>query len=354
MSNFCYMSIMPIRTRNELQTAYNHNYRVVTPANVDPEQSKNNEEYIPINAEDYVDAVKKKGEALPYYQSHDFRKNGVMAYEILFSYSPDAAGTFDLEAWKKENEKWLKEEFDRNADKYGSNIVSLVYHYDEASFTAGGAIHGHAVVLPVDDRGKFCADYYTGNNLRMHELQDSYAKHMEQFGLKRGLRYEAAPHEAIRKRYARTMGILEKDIPEREPGEDAHHYEKRLIDLITTERAVHQKDLDDKDKEIREVKSQYRSDAAKDRLIKAQQVDLYRYGQERRELVHEFGGLHVMTEQARKMNDIEYALDNYPNREYAEAMENELQQLGDWAREEKKKRDKGEVAAEQRTDTEER
>lgn len=213
MSNYCVLDINKIKSRALLQTVYNHNKRISHPINAAEEIADKNEEWLIPGASDLADALDQKIASLPYYKDHKLYKNAVLAYELVMTYTPDAAGTFDEEAWKKENLKWLQETFDRNKDKYGTNIISIDYHYDEGSATVAGKTHCHAVVLPVDDRGHFNASYYTGSPIRMRALQDSYAEHMKQFGLERGRAYEASPHERVKMFYSRLNAESARPIP---------------------------------------------------------------------------------------------------------------------------------------------
>lgn len=53
--------------------------------------------------------------------------------------------------------------------------------------------------------------------------------------------------------------------------ESVHQYEERIARFIELERVANLKSLADKDKEIREIKSAYRTDEQRDRVIYKQQ-----------------------------------------------------------------------------------
>ena len=89
------------------------------------------------------------------------------------AYSRKANNWLDVEKWKEDNVKWLESYFGKE------NVVSVVFHYDEAGRTEGGAIHGHAFVIPVDPSGKVNASYYTNGQAQLSMIQDSYAAAMK-------------------------------------------------------------------------------------------------------------------------------------------------------------------------------
>ena len=352
MSNYCVLDINKIKSRALLQTVYNHNKRISHPINAAEEIADKNEEWLIPGASDLADALDQKIASLPYYKDHKLYKNAVLAYELVMTYTPDAAGTFDEEAWKKENLKWLQETFDRNKDKYGTNIISIDYHYDEGSATVAGKTHCHAVVLPVDDRGHFNASYYTGSPIRMRALQDSYAEHMKQFGLERGRAYEASPHERVKMFYSRLNAESARPIPTAQKNESVHQYEERVARFIELERMANLKSLADKDKEIREIKSAYRTDEQRDRVIYKQQRDLTAYRKEREGMEHEFGGMHVMIDNAREMKALKEAYEEYPNRDKANLVKSGADELIAWQKdrekEQKRKNKKEEIELDER------
>ena len=106
------------------------------------------------------------------------RSNAVLGYEVVLAYSPEAEGRIDHDKWLRENVKWLARNFGGK-----DNIPFVTFHADESTR------HMHAVVIPIDDKGKLNARFYTGGKAKLSKLQDSYAEAMEQFGLERGNRY---------------------------------------------------------------------------------------------------------------------------------------------------------------------
>ena len=119
-------------------------------------------------------------------QGQKIRKNAVLAYEVVLSFSPSALNRIPPEEWVFSSCSWL-------ADAFGGlvNIIDVAVHLDEKT------PHIHAVVVPIDDRGHLNAKHYTGSRQKLSELQDSYAAAMEPFGLSRGVKY----YETKEKRY---------------------------------------------------------------------------------------------------------------------------------------------------------
>jgi hypothetical protein len=125
------------------------------------------------------------------------RSNAVLGYEVVLAYSPEAEEHLDHNKWFRENIKWLSRNFGGK-----ENIPFVTFHADESTR------HMHAVVIPIDDKGKLYARYYTGGKVKLSKLQDSYAEAMEQFGLQRGNRYldnpelASANHQSLKVYYA--------------------------------------------------------------------------------------------------------------------------------------------------------
>ena len=77
--------------------------------------------------------------------------------------------------WLRRNIDFLQEEFGKG------NIVSFALHKDERT------PHIHATIVPITKDGRLSARDYVNGRKRLRELQDIYAKKMEEFGLQRGI-----------------------------------------------------------------------------------------------------------------------------------------------------------------------
>lgn len=106
------------------------------------------------------------------------RRNAVLAYEIVLSFSPEALYGINFPQWVNDNACWLSETFGGE-----SNVLTLEIHLDETT------PHIHAVVVPLDARGKLNSKHYTGTRSQLSQLQDSYATAMGFHGLERGVKY---------------------------------------------------------------------------------------------------------------------------------------------------------------------
>ena len=105
------------------------------------------------------------------------RKNAVCAVEILMTFTPEAIKPEQEEEWAKESIRWVA----KTLGGY-DNIIDAQVHRDEKT------THIHAFVVPIDEKGKLNArKFLGGTSNRMSEIQTSYAKEMERFGLERGI-----------------------------------------------------------------------------------------------------------------------------------------------------------------------
>lgn len=247
---YCFMTLEKITNSGTMVRKFEHNYRTEKVPNAIPELKNENEELVKLldnhgNPTTYLNAFHDRLNSLEYYKSHKLRSDAVKAYEVVTTFSRDDRNKIDIEQWKNDNVKWLRDTFNRNPEKYGDNVISVMYHGDEC-----GNVHCHAFILPVDERGHFCATSFTNGRSAMIKLQDSYAKAMEKHELERGVRGSSAVHQDIKKFYARLNGKL--DVPFPEPGENALAYRQRILSVIQDERAASFRELLQKETRIRQ------------------------------------------------------------------------------------------------------
>ena len=106
----------------------------------------------------------------------NIRKNAVYAVELVLTFSPGAIKTEQMKEWAGANVKWMSQLFG------SQNIIGAYLHLDEET------PHIHAMVIPIDERGKLNAKAFLGGtSQRMRDLQTDYAKEMARFGLERGV-----------------------------------------------------------------------------------------------------------------------------------------------------------------------
>ena len=228
---YSFLRIEKIKTMGSMVSKYNHNYRKEEIDNVIPGMEHKNDDLVPLPEKadgtgmDYAEAFRDRIASLPYYKSHRIRSDQVKAYEVLLSYSKDEG--VDVEQWKAQSVKWLHDTFDRAGDGR-SNVLSAIYHGDE---TGNG--HIHAIVVPIDERGRLNASRFTNGHRQMSGMQESYAQAVKDLGIDRGLAGSSAHHKTIRKVYA-DLNNAKNSVPDLLPGESAQEYKARIIEEAET------------------------------------------------------------------------------------------------------------------------
>lgn len=222
----CFMTIEKIKTDASLAGKYRHNYRKIDVPNADPELSHLNEELVSLENKTYREKFHERIKELGYGDDKKLRSNAVYGFEVVMTFSREDREHIDLEKWKEDNVKWLREAFNANPEKYGDNVVSVMYHADEP-----GNVHLHAFVIPIDDKGRLNARYYVGNARKLTALQNSYAKEMKKHNLERGVEHTKATHKAIKRMYAALNMALKKDLPKPLEKETAEEYYNRANEV---------------------------------------------------------------------------------------------------------------------------
>lgn len=228
---YSFMTLEKIKTNSQLVGKYKHNYREIAVANANPDKKDLNEELVSLDGKTYkqafYDKLKSLGYAVDGNPGKKLRDNAVYAFEVVTTFSREDASHIDIEKWKENNVKWLREQFNANPEKYGDNVISVVYHADEP-----GNVHCHAVVVPIDDKGHLNARYYVQNRQKMISMQNTYGKLMEEeHGLKRGLPGSKANHKDIRKFYAALNQAIDNKLPQIGKNESLHEYTERINDI---------------------------------------------------------------------------------------------------------------------------
>ena len=240
----CFEIQSKVKSKGTLNSLMNHNARLERVENADPERMQYNEELVEEYARDNIfslsteqerkekvvsfsDRFDKRISELEYYQTHTVHSNAVLAYNISLTYSPTAQ--LSVEEWKKANYEFLKEEFNVSPDG-GNNVISCIFHGDENNG------HIHAVVMPVNEKGKLSAKSFTDGWSAMVQYQDRYGKAMERFGLERGTHGSQMEHTQVRKFYAEANKVLES-TPKPLPGESAQEYFDRYREQLETAQA---------------------------------------------------------------------------------------------------------------------
>ena len=267
---YCFVTTEKIKSLGTLTSKYMHNYRKVTVENADPNLEHLNEELVVLSLDEYgkqktyKDFFKERIESLDYYKNHKMRRDQVYAMEVASTFSRET--DIDIEAWKKENVKWLQKTFNQAGDGK-NNIASVVSHSDEP-----GNVHCHAIIIPVAPNGRLSAKYYTDGYKAMREMQNSYAEAMKQFGLERGLEGGQAKHRDIRKYYADLNRALE--IPEVMPFETAEEFRTRCQEELETMNAAAKRK---RDQEYAEHKRRMAMERTEQRKAIAGELEIAKY-----------------------------------------------------------------------------
>ena len=145
---YCFMTIEKVKDKGTLARKYQHNYRTGKVPNADPTLLHRNEELVKLGGKTYVEKFDEIITRLK-EQNPKIRKNAVLALEIVTTFSREDIETVDVEKWKSDQVKWLRENFNPNPEEFGDNVVSVMFHGDEA-----GNVHCHSVIIPIDDKGK--------------------------------------------------------------------------------------------------------------------------------------------------------------------------------------------------------
>lgn len=147
------------------------------------------------------------------------RKNAVYAVEHLITASPEYFRNGEFKRYNEQGQAELWQYWDKwkafedatqqwLAERYGkANVVSFHVHQDEQT------PHIHAVVVPIDQKGKLNARAYFGGREKLSHLQDSFAQAVEKLGLERGIRNSKAEHIDRKQYYAALQELTPSTTP---------------------------------------------------------------------------------------------------------------------------------------------
>ena len=244
-NKFAIFRVEKIKTKGQLTARYNHDYRVADVKNANPD-GKVYSIIDHINDRSYTEAFNDRINFLPYYQSHTTRKNAVLALDIMLtvSHGAEQREDIDMQEWLDGCQDFLKDTFDVAPDQ--ENVISAVLHQDEST------PHIHAIVIPIDEKGKLNASRFIDGAKTLRELQDKYYSAVKASGLERGNQKSHARHQDIRAFYG-DLNRARNSIPEPEPNETAYDYRERVRDDIATLQGARFRALLDNQKRYREL-----------------------------------------------------------------------------------------------------
>ena len=266
---YCACTIDKTKTKVQMSGKFAHTMRLHDVKNADPEKRGFNEILVgdetikdvfnvPMEEarkrsknheyktyEDYAEDTKWMVENAT---GHKVRKDAVLEVEVVLTYSSSAIDRVPIDEWKKANVQWLKDYFGED------NVVSAVLHMDETT------PHIHAMVTPIDrDSGepKFNAKKWLGGRTLMSQMQTSYGKAMEQFGLKRGEQNSRASHQDLQTFYRALNNVVRQKLPSKSqfPNEQTYQdaiddiYKETVVRMFALEQAIKRLEAVDKTRE---------------------------------------------------------------------------------------------------------
>lgn len=347
---YAIMRLAKLKTPHDISNRYNHDMRIFDVKNADPLLSQNNRVvYDQLNGRSYEDICEDTVRELQMKGAMEtVRKDAVRGIDIYLGFSHEDAKNIDLEEWAQANLKWLQQEFNpadgqiRYTDASGQertetidNVKSVVLHLDE--YTP----HMHAFVVPIDERGHLNAKAYLKDRAEIVRLQSSYAKTMESFGLWRGEPHSIATHEKTTEYYRRINDALGARLPEPKKGETIEAYYDRANDSYQSVQ-VHYNDLMvQKNRVLAKTVSRERSTLQKER------ESMQEFKEERNELSRELGEkeltperLHEIRNTVREDKQFKTALEEYPDRDAAQAARQAYDMMIAWQEEREREAEK--------------
>lgn len=288
---YCILHIGKIKNFGQMSAAYKHNYRISPVPNAIPEMKELNQELVPLSHNTYNETYKAFTANLGYGINKNYRKNGVLALDVMLSFSREDLSNIDLEKWKANCLVWLRNSFNACPEKYGDNLLSACLHMDESM------VHIHALLCVVDNRGHLNASYYINGREKLRELQDSYAEAMRPLGLIKGM-FSCSPlkHQDIQKMY----GSLEKafqdnDIPKWEEKDTPETYQEKVREFTKEKIAVFHKKLSDTQRELEKAKVLPSMDTTVlEKKLASANRKIYKLEAKQEEFEREFGGIEIV------------------------------------------------------------
>lgn len=330
---YCFMHIEKIKTFSKMQSAYQHNYRMKFVQNAIPELEDQNEELVKLDGNSYEDAFNRRTSELGYGIDKSYRKGGVYAYEVLTSFSKEDREKIDIEKWKKDNIEWLRSAFNANPEKYGDNVLSVVYHGDEV-----GNVHCHAFIVPIDNKGRLNASYYTGDRMKYIEKQNSYAEAMKKHGLTRGIEGSVAKHEDIKRFYSTLNKAINIQLPEYEEHDTPETYREKIEELTKDMQASFFRQLKEKEREIVVAKSMPQREAT---IIRRKNVQLSKRVDELEreigDLERQYGSMKQIKAMLKTTDLLNGGLKHYPDTDMVNELIQQINKLIEYEKQEREK-----------------
>lgn len=285
MSSYCIMRIQKIKTVKQMQDAFKHNYRINQPSNADPSLESANREIIPLNGKTYNEVFDDFTKQLGYGpEGKAFRRNGVLALEVLLTFSPEAFKKIDIEKWEKDNMDFLAKSF-CTTERNGDNILSAIGHFSESTY------HIHSIVIPLKE-DRICASEFIDGPAKLRALQDSYAEAMSTHNLQRPIQYSSATHTDIKRFYGELNRALDISIPEWTKDDTSESYQKKVIEDTKDRAAIFLREQKAHETELRKINDNHTNEKRElEKQLKNAKRTIHRYKSEKENFEHEVGSI---------------------------------------------------------------
>jgi len=326
---YCFERIEKKKNASQVERAYRHNFRIGNVVSANPELEHLNDYIIRPDTDDINKVLEERLKKAGYDGiEKKVRKNAVPAIEIVMDYSSEAAEQIDIEKWKQDNIKWLRNHFETDTEKYGSNIIAVVYHGDEQANDDGQGKqskglkngHMHALIQPIDKKGKLKISSFIDGRKDMSELQNSYYEEVGiKYGLERGEKGSISPHESQRMYNRKLAEDIANSKINALDGETIKEYEERVNEIRTIEAIQNRKTIERQKKEI----------YAKETNIK----NLKQENMELKEQLAELGDIKLMEKKSQAWDDFQYALKYFPDRKGIDELCDKVNNYLKWGKE---------------------
>lgn len=189
-----------LRTYGKIGEAQNHNYRTGSGSDL-PHVDYTKENECLHGTPNLLDDVKKRLNVAKKCAHGDFRKNAVLAVEMVLSASPQFFTSDEVsQQWVDASLTWLKNE-------YGDNFVNAVLHKDETT------LHIQAFIVPIDEKNKLNCRAFFGGSKKMSALQTKAYEGVKHLGLKRGISKATTGREHVETAdWAKEKAEIDKDV----------------------------------------------------------------------------------------------------------------------------------------------
>jgi len=188
---YAVMRFAKLKNMGQIKALGKHNERERETRNADEARREDNVRLA--GSGDWCGDVQARLDTVP-----TIRANAVLALEYVMTASKEFYADADphkLATWTERSLDWLRERFG------AENVVAAVLHKDELT------PHVQAVVVPITEAGRLSATHYVDGAEKLHEMQTSYARAVEDLGLVRGVQGSVATHQTVQEYYAKIQEL---------------------------------------------------------------------------------------------------------------------------------------------------